>query len=109
MAWAINILKDPYLPTICEWDAVELEKFDGKKWVPFVHELWTGTHMWNVQVSDALQFQIWSIDIFCQTKLSKDGKLLCITLYADKTCLSLFGTAQGYLIMGKINNLPHNI
>jgi hypothetical protein len=55
------------------------------------------------------QFEAWSIDAFCQTELLKDGKLLCITLYADKTCLSSFGTAQGYLIMAQINNLPHNI
>ena len=48
----MNILEDPYLSTICEWDAVKLEKFDGKKWVPFVHEPWTGMHMWDVQVSD---------------------------------------------------------
>jgi len=52
MAWAMNILEDPFLPTICEWDAVKLEKFDGKKWVPFVHEPWTGMRMWDVQVSD---------------------------------------------------------
>lgn len=92
MAWAMNMLEDPYLPTICEWDAVKLEKFAGKKWVPFVHEPWTSTRMWNVQ-----------------SELPKDGKPLCITLYADKTRLSSFGTAQGYPIMAQINNLPQDI
>jgi Plavaka transposase len=47
--------------------------------------------------------------MFCQTELPKDGKPLCITLYADKTHLSSFGTAQGYPIMAQINNLPHNV
>jgi hypothetical protein len=55
------------------------------------------------------QFRAWSIDTFCQTELPKDGKPLCITLYADKTRLSSFSTAQGYPIMAQINNLPHNI
>jgi hypothetical protein len=31
MAWAMNVLEDPYLLTVCEWDAVKLERFDGKK------------------------------------------------------------------------------
>lgn len=44
-----------------------------------------------------------------QSMLPKDGKPLCITLYADKTRLSSFGTAQGYPIMAQINNLPQNI
>jgi len=52
MAWVMNVLEDPFLPTMCEWDAVKLEKFDGKKWVHFVHEPWTGTRMWDVQVNN---------------------------------------------------------
>ena len=44
-----------------------------------------------------------------QSKLPKDGKPLCIMLYADKTRLSSFGTAQGYPIMAQINNLPQNV
>jgi hypothetical protein len=44
-----------------------------------------------------------------QTKLPDDGKPLCIALYADKTQLSSFGTAQGYPIMAQIHNLPHYI
>jgi hypothetical protein len=44
-----------------------------------------------------------------QSELPEDGKPLCITLYADKTSLSSFGTAQGYPIMAQINNLPQHI
>jgi len=89
MGWARNIVEDSYLGSICEWDALHLEKFDGKVWIPFVHEPWTATRMWDVQSS-----------------LPADGKPLAITLYADKTQLSSFGTAQGYPIMAQINNLP---
>lgn len=44
-----------------------------------------------------------------QSDLPEDGKPLCITLYADKTRLSSFGTAQGYPIMAQISNLPPDI
>jgi hypothetical protein len=44
-----------------------------------------------------------------QSQLREGGKPLCITLYADKTCLSSFGTAQGYPIMAQIGNLPQHI
>ena len=47
--------------------------------------------------------------VIAQSKLPDDGKPLCITLYADKTQLSSFGTAQGYPIMAQIHNLPHHI
>jgi hypothetical protein len=50
MSWALNILEDPVLSTVFEWDAVLLEKFNGKKWVRFIHESWTGNRMWGVQV-----------------------------------------------------------
>lgn len=57
MAWATNILEDPFLSTVLEWDAVLLEKFNGEKWVRFIHEPWTAERMWNVQVR-SLQFYI---------------------------------------------------
>lgn len=50
MSWANNILEDPYLCSVFEWDAVLLEKFKGTKWVRFMHEPWTARRMWNVQV-----------------------------------------------------------
>lgn len=92
ISWATNVVEDQHLSNFFEWDAVLLEKFNGTKWVPFVHEPWTAKRMWDVQ-----------------SMLPKNGKPLCITLYADKTRLSSFGTAQGYPIMAQINNLPQNI
>ena len=40
MDWVMNILKDPYLLMVCEWDTVKLDKFDGKEWVCFVDKPW---------------------------------------------------------------------
>jgi hypothetical protein len=51
MSWAQNIVEDPYLASLCEWDAMWLEKFDGETWVPFFHEPWSATRMWDIQVS----------------------------------------------------------
>jgi len=92
MGWAVNVAEDQYLSNFIKWDAELLEKFNGTKWVRFVNEPWTAKRMWNVQ-----------------SMLPKDGKPLCITLYADKTRLSSFGTAQGYPIMAQLNNLPQDI
>jgi hypothetical protein len=50
MGWATNVAEDQYLSNFFEWDAVLLEKFNGTKWVRFVHEPWTAKRMWNVQV-----------------------------------------------------------
>jgi hypothetical protein len=56
MGWARNVIEDPLLAPYFEWDGQCLEKFDGKKWVPFVHESWTGKHMWNVQVCTSVSY-----------------------------------------------------
>lgn len=44
-----------------------------------------------------------------QSKLPPEAKPFCITLYADKTRLSSFGTVQGYPIMAQCTNLPREI
>jgi hypothetical protein len=49
MGWARNVIEDPLLAPYFEWDGQCLEKFNGEKWVHFVHESWTGKHTWNVQ------------------------------------------------------------
>lgn len=38
-----------------------------------------------------------------------EGKLLGITLYADKTNLSSFGTTQAYPIMAQLVQLPQDV
>ncbi|KAF8072161.1 hypothetical protein FPV67DRAFT_1667598 [Lyophyllum atratum] len=32
MSWILTCLEDKYLGSVCEWDAIKTEKFDGKKW-----------------------------------------------------------------------------
>jgi hypothetical protein len=49
--WATNILENPQLAPLIEWDAKRLSKFNGESWVPFVDEPCTATRMWDVQVS----------------------------------------------------------
>lgn len=44
-----------------------------------------------------------------QSNLPEDGKPLCIILYADKTRLSLFGTAKAYPVIGRIANIDMSI
>jgi hypothetical protein len=109
MSCAWNIVEDSDLAKLCKWDVMRLEKFDGKAWIPFIHEPWSATHMWNMQVS---KFSCVNLSILVnidKSELPDDGKPLCITLYADKTQLSSFGSAQGYPIIAQINNLPHEV
>ncbi|KAF8259368.1 hypothetical protein EI94DRAFT_1707170 [Lactarius quietus] len=44
-----------------------------------------------------------------QSQIPKDGKPLCLILYADKTRLSSFRTVQGYPIVARCANLPASI
>ncbi|KAG6905321.1 hypothetical protein DXG01_003456 [Tephrocybe rancida] len=90
--WATVILDDNYLGNIAEFESVRLDKFDGEDWVPFYHEPWTAKRMWAVQ-----------------DDLPSNGRPLLITIYADKTKLSSFGTAKGHPIMARIDNLPSEI
>jgi hypothetical protein len=47
--------------------------------------------------------------LFEQSHLPPDGKPFGIILYADKTKLSSFGTAQGYPVVMQCSNLPGDI
>ncbi|KAK0478086.1 hypothetical protein EDD18DRAFT_1114205 [Armillaria luteobubalina] len=66
------------------------EKTNTKMWI--FDEPWTGNVLWEVQSS-----------------LPPGGKPLAYILYADKTCLSSFGTAKGYPVIACIANLPDTI
>jgi hypothetical protein len=44
-----------------------------------------------------------------QTQIPEGGKPLALILYADKTRLSSFGTAQGYPVVARCANLPASI
>ena len=44
-----------------------------------------------------------------QSRIPTGANPLCFVLYADKTRLSSFGTAQGYPVIARCANLPSNI
>ncbi|KAK0474499.1 hypothetical protein IW261DRAFT_1568476 [Armillaria novae-zelandiae] len=92
--WTLNLLSDPTLSLFFVWDAVKIFQLDEKTntRMRIFDEPWTGDLLWKVQSS-----------------LPPGGKPLAYILYADKTCLSSFGTAKGYPIMVHIANLPDAI
>ncbi|KIJ98243.1 hypothetical protein K443DRAFT_133505 [Laccaria amethystina LaAM-08-1] len=90
--WGMDLVKNPFLASLFEWDAQRLFKFDGKTYVRFFHEPWTGDKFWKAQSS-----------------LPAGGKPLCYILYADKSKLSSFGSKMGYPVIAKIANLPSEI
>jgi hypothetical protein len=47
----MDLVKNPLLASLFEWDAQRLFKFDGKTYVRFFHEPWTGDKFWKAQVS----------------------------------------------------------
>ncbi|KAK0434975.1 uncharacterized protein EV420DRAFT_1623707 [Desarmillaria tabescens] len=92
LKWAVDLIQDPNLAPYFVWDAIKLSKWNGKEFVRFWHEPWTGDHFWNLQDT-----------------LPPGGKLLCYILYANKTRLSSFETAQGYPVVVRCGNLPVDI
>ncbi|KAK0471415.1 hypothetical protein IW261DRAFT_1572106 [Armillaria novae-zelandiae] len=92
--WTLNLLSDPTLSPFFVWDAVKIFQLDEKTntRMQIFDEPWTGDLLWKVQSS-----------------LPPGGKPLAYILYADKTCLSSFGTAKGYPVMACIANLPNAI
>lgn len=109
--WARNIIQDRRLASRMNWDAVSLSKFNGYQWTDFVHEPFTAKAMWDAQVFFPSLF-LPVINLFCLSKSklpNPDGKPLCITLFADKTQLSSFGSEKGYPIMAQLCQLPHEI
>ncbi|KAJ3509195.1 hypothetical protein NLJ89_g5347 [Agrocybe chaxingu] len=90
--WALELVKNPLLAPHFTWDAVKLSKFDGAKFVRFIHEPWTANRWWEVQ-----------------SVLPANGKPLFFFLYADQTKLSSFGSQKGYPIMARLANLPSEI
>ncbi|KAG1726527.1 uncharacterized protein EDB91DRAFT_1239637 [Suillus paluster] len=93
--WAIDLLQDPEVGLHFIFDAQQLSKFDGEKFVWFIHEPWTANMFWEYQ-----------------SKIPADGKPLTFILYADKAKLSSFGRAKGYPVVARCANLPtavHNV
>ncbi|KAG2120397.1 hypothetical protein DEU56DRAFT_928435, partial [Suillus clintonianus] len=76
--WVTDLLQDPQVGPNFVFDAQRLSKFNGEKFVRFIHEPWTANAFWEYQ-----------------SKIPPDAKPLAFILYADKAKLSSFGRAKG--------------
>ncbi|RDX57017.1 hypothetical protein OH76DRAFT_1335592, partial [Lentinus brumalis] len=90
--WVRDLLRDPLLVTQMEFDAHRLRKYNGTVFRRFLDEPYTADKMWEVQ-----------------SKIPAGAKPLALTLYADKTKLSSFGTAKGHPVVARCANLPAHI
>ena len=48
--WAMDQLMDTRLTSHWVWDAMQLHRWNGTKWVRFRHEPWTANALWELQV-----------------------------------------------------------
>ncbi|KAG1747038.1 uncharacterized protein EDB91DRAFT_1235854 [Suillus paluster] len=87
--WVTDLLQDPQVGPNFVFDAQRLSKFNGKKFVWFIHEPWTANVFWEYQ-----------------SKIPPDAKPLAFILYADKAKLSSFGHVKGYPVVARCANLP---
>ncbi|KAG2111909.1 uncharacterized protein F5147DRAFT_744606 [Suillus discolor] len=78
---AADMLRNPCLFPHFSFDAHHFSKFDGATFVHFVDKPFTAQDIWDIQ-----------------SQLPPGAKPLAYILYADKTKLSSFGTAKGYLV-----------
>ncbi|KAH6902842.1 hypothetical protein BKA70DRAFT_1111973 [Coprinopsis sp. MPI-PUGE-AT-0042] len=93
--WMFDILDDKKLQEACQFDAIEISKYNGTEFDRHYNEPWTGKFWWETQVRNS--------------KLPDNAGIFCIILHADKTRLSLFGKAKGYPIYARCGNLPLHI
>lgn len=49
--WVTDLLQDPQVGPNFVFDAQRLSKFNGEKFVRFIHEPWTAHAFWEYQVS----------------------------------------------------------
>ncbi|KAG1748380.1 uncharacterized protein EDB91DRAFT_1235712 [Suillus paluster] len=87
--WAVDLLQDREVGLHFVFDAQQLSKFNGEKFVRFIHEPWTASTFWEYQ-----------------SKIPPDAKPLAFILYADKAKLSSFGRVKGYPVVTRCTNLP---
>ncbi|KAG2112398.1 uncharacterized protein F5147DRAFT_572506, partial [Suillus discolor] len=52
--WAVDLLQDPEVGPHFVFDAQQLSKFDGDKFVWYIHEPWTANAFWEHQVCGAI-------------------------------------------------------
>lgn len=48
--WVLDLIENPSMAPYFEWDAQKLYKYDGTKYIRFIHEPWTAARFWEVQV-----------------------------------------------------------
>ncbi|KAG0702765.1 hypothetical protein DFH29DRAFT_982269 [Suillus ampliporus] len=87
--WATDLLQDPQVGPHFIFDAQRLSKFNGEKFIWFIHEPWTANAYWEYQL-----------------KIPPDAKPLAFILYANKAKLSLFGRVKGYPVIARCANFP---
>ncbi|KAG2136263.1 hypothetical protein BD769DRAFT_1352368, partial [Suillus cothurnatus] len=87
--WAVDLLQDPQVGLHFVFDAEQLSKFNGDKFVQFIHEPCTANTFWEYQ-----------------SKIPSDAKPLAFILYADKAKLLSFGQVKGYPVIARCANLP---
>ncbi|KAG2348732.1 hypothetical protein BDR05DRAFT_972997 [Suillus weaverae] len=87
--WVTDLLQDPQVGLNFIFNVQRLSKFNGEKFVRFIHEPWNANAFWEFQL-----------------KIPPDAKPLTFILYADKAKLSPFGRVKGYPIVTRCANLP---
>ncbi|KAH6873590.1 hypothetical protein BKA70DRAFT_1379131 [Coprinopsis sp. MPI-PUGE-AT-0042] len=94
MNWMTDILNDKKLQSACQFDAVQISQYDAGcgEFDRHYSDPWTGRSWWEIQA-----------------KLPNNAGIFCIIIHADKTKLSSFGTAKGYLVYARCGNLPLHI
>ncbi|KAJ7078038.1 hypothetical protein B0H15DRAFT_789221 [Mycena belliarum] len=92
--WVRSLVQDPGLAPCFVWDAEKVYKFNGESYVRFYHEPWTANAFWAAQ-----------------SALPDDpaAKPVCLSVYADKSKLSSFGTQKAYAVIARVANVPISI
>ncbi|KAF8256486.1 hypothetical protein EI94DRAFT_1645643, partial [Lactarius quietus] len=90
--WAMDLIQSPQLAPHFRWDAEKIYRCSEASSQRVFKEPCSADAFWEAQ-----------------SQIPKDGKPLCLILYADKTRLSSFGTAQGYPVVARCANLPASI
>ncbi|KAI0631788.1 hypothetical protein C8Q77DRAFT_1074747 [Trametes polyzona] len=89
-----DIVCNPYLAAHINWDAYRFWRYfkPTQQWVEFFDEPLSARAVWRIQ-----------------STLPDGQKPLCLSVYADKTKLSTFGTTKGYPVIMRCTNLPRYI
>ncbi|KAJ7708057.1 hypothetical protein B0H17DRAFT_1156021 [Mycena rosella] len=92
--WVLSLVQDTRLASCFVWDSEKAYKFNGESYIRFYHEPWTADAFWAAQ-----------------SALPNDpaAKPVCLSVYADKSKLSSFGTQKAYPVVVRLTNIPNGI